>query len=561
MPGQDPRSVYITDGISSQEMANSQVQRNFRSPRKESGQLEREFSLLLLCTDDTFSLTAVEVDKRFEDPTYRAVGQLLQQQLDSIQQQFDQAKAKADKFAPRFELFALLEPVKGEKSAIHLPEYDDLDKQEARFKGSPVLDHVELEKLKRQWQETVELADHAEKIRKKEASLRKSLEQFGSARFQELVAKAEELAPLFREDWSLLRKQLGEEWTAAGVSVREVLIKSGQNEIATYAGAIGQARETLSATPSLAETQKLIGKLRALDSEWRRVTASSLVGTMERTEAVAEEIPNALSEVRKLEGVATALQQVVNPIQLRPTQLPGEVWSSFLETVADPEVLPLSKSLHARLANLKKFVNELKAALEFASTRPSLADPRMPGVKEKSWAEAPDTQLELPRTPRSIDDRINIHASLSLGDSTPMKSHAVFNVQQFGRHSLLAPSVILVRPTGTRTSFDRDFKFAPAVAWLHTYSPRHYERGFWSGFMRFTQAGAGLHTAFLDHDPDQEGEIGLGGAISFCKDRIVAGVGWNLMANSRSYFYVGSNLIPILQALGYQREGGAGKKP
>ena len=62
-------------------------------------------------------------------------------------------------------------------------------------------------------------------------------------------------------------------------------------------------------------------------------------------------------------------------------------------------------------------------------------------------------------------------------------------------------------------------------------------------------------------DPQKDAEIGLGGALSFWHDRIVAGVGWNLMNNSRAYFYVGSNLIPVLQALGYGKEGGAGKQP
>lgn len=44
-------------------------------------------------------------------------------------------------------------------------------------------------------------------------------------------------------------------------------------------------------------------------------------------------------------------------------------------------------------------------------------------------------------------------------------------------------------------------------------------------------------------------------------DRHVGGLGWNLMNNARSYVYVGSNLIPILQALGFGSPGGAGKKP
>jgi hypothetical protein len=71
----------------------------------------------------------------------------------------------------------------------------------------------------------------------------------------------------------------------------------------------------------------------------------------------------------------------------------------------------------------------------------------------------------------------------------------------------------------------------------------------------------GLHAAFVDQDPNRDNEIGLGGTVSFWQDRVVAGVGWDLMANSKSYFYIGSNLIPILQALGFGESPKTGKKP
>ena len=225
--------------------------------------------------------------------------------------------------------------------------------------------------------------------------------------------------------------------------------------------------------------------------------------------------------------------------------------------------------------NAQSVQKQLQAAGQFLKTAESLltlfvkVDPvktgiRPPEVKDVPLAEAADTNLAIMRIPRLAGDQILVSASLQMGQTEVMRSDADFTVRYFGHHSVLAPSVILARPFQTGTSAEKNFQFAPAVAWLYKYYPRDSDRGFLKSLARISQGGVGVHVAFLNQNAQTGTEVGIGGAVSFWHDLFIAGAGVNLMNNSRGYLYVGSNLIPILQALGYGRDGkggGAGKQP
>lgn len=91
---------------------------------------------------------------------------------------------------------------------------------------------------------------------------------------------------------------------------------------------------------------------------------------------------------------------------------------------------------------------------------------------------------------------------------------------------------------------------------MHHYAPRSHKRGANAELWRALRPGLGIHAAFLSFDleDDESVQIGLGGTFSFWENRLQAGVGYNLMSDSRDdgryYSFIGSDLIGILQSLG-----------
>lgn len=535
--------------------------KEFITARDATDKLENQFTNLPLWTPQEISIAEPEIEKAFEDPTYKAVGGVLQNELDKVESAFRDAEDRAKRKALSLRLEAFLEPSKGDHAAIHLPNYDSLDQREARFKESNFLDKDDWESFQKQYIQTVDLAKEAEKVRKGESSLRDSIKKVGLSRLDKLMGTLDELDPFLRQDWPALSQKVSRELTAAANTTQAIISKYTAQGLSELSQTAEQAKQTLASAPQISDIKNLAGRLKELRDEWRKVSPESLVGTMAKTKEFVDAAPRAVAKADELIKIAGILTPLIKSLESKPTELSQAAWDDLKKELIQGGSLEQTKKLVAAADAIRRLGDEIKSTADFLSAKPSMTNLRVPEARDISWAEAPNTRIELPRTPRSIDDRVHLLATLKVGESDYMKSHAVFSVQKFSWHSSLAPSVILAKPMRTTSSFDRDFKFAPAVAWLKTYYPRDTDPGFWNSAARISQVGFGLHAAFLDFDSQKDAEIGLGGALSFWHDRIVAGVGWNLMNNSRAYFYVGSNLIPVLQALGYGKEGGAGKQP
>jgi hypothetical protein len=86
---------------------------------------------------------------------------------------------------------------------------------------------------------------------------------------------------------------------------------------------------------------------------------------------------------------------------------------------------------------------------------------------------------------------------------------------------------------------------------MWSYGPRDDEDDPY--LARSLQWSAGLHAVFLNFAPDNDPEIGLGASIGLWGGRIQVGAGYNPFADDRNdgeyYYYVGSSLVPLLQAL------------
>lgn len=242
-----------------------------------------------------------------------------------------------------------------------------------------------------------------------------------------------------------------------------------------------------------------------------------------------------------LQGVDEALNGLTG--ELRDSIRAG--WGSsaaLVEMRGWEDLYARARSLADRAGNLtlSAGVHDLPAAL------------RLPETLAVPAERIPPTEFDLSLTSRQLGDRILLRTSL-LQDARPIGDpvEAHFRVTRFGWHSDMHPSVVLARPV-QRTPGAADFRFVPAVSWLHSYLPRPEEKGPLASTMRTFQPSAGLHAAILNFDAEEELEIGLGVNMGLWNGVLQAGFGYNLMANDgegNSYVFIGSSLIPLVQAV------------
>ena len=168
-------------------------------------------------------------------------------------------------------------------------------------------------------------------------------------------------------------------------------------------------------------------------------------------------------------------------------------------------------------------------------------------------AAALDTEIDLERTGRRPGDRVALRASLvDEGEIVGEPYEMGLAVDWLGWHARLDPSVVLARPDSGLAG-EANFRFGTAVSWLWSYEPRPLSRSFFDGFFRATDFSVGPHAAILPFNQDKEVEIGLGLTAAVWNGILQAGIGWNLMSDdddSSLYYFVGSSLIPLVQAVG-----------
>jgi hypothetical protein len=96
------------------------------------------------------------------------------------------------------------------------------------------------------------------------------------------------------------------------------------------------------------------------------------------------------------------------------------------------------------------------------------------------------------------------------------------------------------------------------VAWITSYYPRNYETGYFKALCRTFRLGFGLHAILLDMDPNISNEFGIGPCLSFWEGRLLLGAGLNLSDQQRVYYYIGSNLLTLLNSLGVASSSSSG---
>jgi len=542
--------------------ADSTTATGFITAAKEFGRLEQKLTELPMWERATF--TEEEQTRAFEDPTYKELGTLLQARLQDTENSLRTAIETANRSEARISLEAFLESPGASPIPIHLPGYDDLESKELQLKNNDALliSSKERKVLEEQFAAIRGFAYQAERLRTSEASLNAALAKAGkeaAARFPEIVEKAK---PIYTTDW----KSRGENLEAAIASFRTKLgqIPSGlaETEKTYWTGISSGISVNLTQTIPVSDIRNLSATLTVLRQNWQACSPETLLGTIQQTREAATQGLAIAAQLKK-QGPGFAFdswRRFSEAINTRPEGIKEETWKEVKQAAVESGLQGEIDNIQETVRDIQAFTAAVNQAIQFASVNPSQADIQVSKHFDVPLLSAPSTRLELQRTPRELNDRISFRATVSVGTET-ITSESVFSIRQFGWHSILAPSVILTRPINPRSTFDQDFKFAPAIAWTYKYYPRSWEEGWLATTARFLKVGGGLHLTFLDQAPNKDTEIGIGLALSFWDDRLVTGAGLDLMDNSRTYVYIGSNLIPILQALGFGDATNAGKKP
>lgn len=551
------KAYEATRAVPRKELAGSEAMKAFAVATSSFGKVESAFYDLPFWTQ----FTTEQANEALADPTFQSLGLLLQTRLREVEASAKSA-AEAARHRARLRLEAFLESPAATPSPVHLEGYDSLEQREmvARPKDAWTISDSDREKFSQQFQAVTQLAKQAEKVRTGEEKLSVALEAAGRSAISRFPELQRELEPLLDRDW----KALGEELARSVAEFQVRLSSAGQSlpqaELARWTERFVKMRGDALASLPEQELRTVARRLRDLPEEWKTVQPQNLVSLMAKTKDTFDAANGAAQKLNKksLGMLINEAGLLLKELEERPAGLAAQTWDTTRSAARDSGLLENIRTAKSSVDAARQVAQQATDLLRFAQVSPSRTNLRVPEAFEVPLLEAPGTRIELQRTARLDNDRVYFRATLESTET--VRTEATFVVKQLGWHSVLAPSLILARPWGSAGT-GTDFKFAPAVAWLQRYYPRRSEAGRLAGLARFTQVGAGLHITFLDHDPAKDTEIGLGLTTSFWYDRLVAGVGWNLMNNSRPYVYVGSNLLPILQALGFGSSGGAGKKP
>lgn len=463
---------------------------------------------------------------------------------------------------------AFLESPKSTPMPVHLPDYDTLEQ-----KSVQTYDRLGLamtESQRRAFEEASaaasQIADAANRLKRGEISTRELFARLTNPRLKELAAAADDLASV------AVKIRKGELQNQIKAALDEV------GKFATQVSAATLARIKAEDKPAFEKALKdeakavldvLTGPIEPgaafgfvdLIRETRDVLASGdparLIDLLPRLKDLLTALPKTDPEVL-LEKVKESLEKLL-------AQLTDRMGGYLAELQKEWEASKASRDVRELIDLAKKILSAVRTVRDVVTLfqhPPMESHTRVPEGVDVPIDRARGTTLDLTRTNRTVGDTISVRATLLQDGKEIDTAQASFGVEEFGWHAALHPAVILAKPVrmeGVR----EEFAFAPVVSWLHKYTPRPEEGG-WS-WLNVIDPSFGPHAAFLNFFPDREFEVGLGLSMAFGGDVLVAGGGWNLFHDGKRngdwYYFVGTNLIPILQGLQNLMTGSSGVKP
>jgi hypothetical protein len=496
---------------------------------------------------------------------YPGIRRFLNDQLRAIEQ--DDGKlveqARSDSITLRLE--AWLENPGNPDVPIHLDGYDDLDRGriQQRDRLGLALSDEDISRLQAQFSQTREVAAAANAVLDKDRQLGEALLDIAptlSSELGEIAARARRLADRFDSEQVRARLQRIRDAAAnfAEAASTRARALSDQNVAGWPDEFVNELQSDIEAPGELIQA---VDRVTALRDEWRTVDAGNLFDRIDSTLALFDEVRTGL-DLTELPAVGEKLQESLELfLQKKGVELTGELQSALATLANGAEAQALRSEIeqvYQDIQQVQTIARGIKELLE--SSRGALAErTHVPEVRKVPVGDVQDTYIELTRTGRVPGDTVTVEATRFVTEQGVEResgaTSASFRVDRFGWYAELSPAVVLVQPT--RLVSDNDgFRFAPTLSWMAHYAPQPYKTGGAAQTWRALRPGFGIHAAFLNFDleNDESIQVGLGATLSLWQNRLQFGAGYNLMADSNKdggqYFFIGSDLIGILQSMG-----------
>jgi hypothetical protein len=489
----------------------------------------------------------------------RKFSEALQREIVRVEQQLDATLAQVRRREARLRIEAFLS--RGDTSsptALHVEGYDTID--EKRVASSDrfglLLSAAERAELVALLNDAKALSEALNRARASGAKLSDALREVRSELARKLADQAadlEALAETIRGRETLLR-ETGEAFEQFLKDAREVLADAGDQALAD---AVQQAREQLAhfeqSSAALQRVLALLDGARELRELWRNASAGDVLPAIEASVAWIEALGELDSDLETLAkhidgGVVRFQAKLKEQLAQLAASTRGELQQKF-DVSLGPKLKLWGQLGEGLVAKLRLVGRLLGVAPQL---EPVSLDVQAPNVVDVPIEDAPDTFVALKGSTARVGDTLEVRASLLVDGKVESSSSALFSVARLGWHAQFAPSVVLVSADKLAGQSD-DAGLSPALAWMLRYTPRPDQDDWWDDFSRWTRWGIGPHAALLNFDTDNDTEIGLGLTVGLWGEILQFGAGYNLMADSSDeaqiYYYVGSSLIPMLQAL------------
>jgi hypothetical protein len=484
----------------------------------------------------------------------------VQREIDAAQRELEEFAQKLRRRRTKLRIEAFLSRGGDDvvPTALHVDGYDTIDAK--RVAGSDrfglMLSKAEREELVALLKDAKDLSDALNRARESGASLSEALGELQSdlaRRLTEQVRDIEAIEKTLRE-----RDELIESTKAAFdkflESAKSKLEQAGDEALQTATNDAKVRFDALKAnSEALAELLAVVEETKRVRDLWRNIRANNALEAIQASAALVERIGDARNAVKAL------LQELAEQLDSYRKNLDTQL-QDIAKAARDELKAEFDIDLAPQVERWKTLATQIGSKLQVVANllgvapelQPVSLDFKAPKTVDIPIDDAQDTFVSLAGSPARVGDTLEVRASLIDGDNVESRSSAIFKVDRLGWHAVFAPSIVLVHADRLAGRSD-DGGFSPALAWMLRRTPRPDEHGFWAGFSRATEWGVGFHAVLLNFDPDNDTEIGLGLSGGLWRDKLIFGVGYNLMADSsdegRIYYYVGSSLIPLLQAL------------
>lgn len=511
---------------------------------------------------DKSSPTYAAFDKAYDPPKFEKLQVFLSNQLKALEGPNRRIERELANRKRRLVLNAFLNSPGKDPTAIHLDGYDSIKAEtlETRDIWGLDLSPTERARLDAQVKATEDLARSLERLRRGEATLNQTLDQLKGELNPELASLLKEAQDL-QSRASAAAKRPAETDKLASAFL-EALGKANAQVAATQKVELQKVRDEL-----VADAKTATEPLNKTLSQWLN-RAKRLQSTWASTGRGPSEVLALLNEARKLGTEFDDLRKEVPGI-LKAAN--GRADKFFEDTtsqlLASQRAVIKGPQASALRANLQEYANDIRKTQSFivhASAVLSVlgqpAIPEIPGTTAGSLEipldEVKDTFIDLEQTPRLVGDTVTVRATLKDDQKVVETSTARFRIERFGHYAELSPAVVLAKPQHIAGT-DTGFRFAPTLSWLYHWGARPEDTGYRAALYGALDPSIGIHSAFLNFNSptsSSSAQIGLGATLGFWKNRLQFGYGVNLMAKSaaegRVYYFIGSDLIGLLQAIG-----------